>query len=122
MPSPTIHAFSAGTTTYSANAPSVSTPRIWRLRQMCARPVLHVVHLGADGFHGSRDLVAERHRHAGHAALCPLVPIEDVEIGAADRGGVHADLHLALARIRDRHVLELGARTRCGLAQGTHRA
>ena len=39
MPSPTTHAFCAGTTTYSANAPSVSTPRMRRFSQMCARPV-----------------------------------------------------------------------------------
>ena len=42
IPSPTIQTFTAGTTTYSANAPSVSTPRIFRLRQMCARPVRQV--------------------------------------------------------------------------------
>ena len=42
IPSPTIHAFCAGTTTYSANTPSMSTPRIFRFSQMWARPVWQV--------------------------------------------------------------------------------
>jgi hypothetical protein len=42
IPSPTIHAFWAGITTYPAKAPSVSTPRMRRFSQMWARPVRHV--------------------------------------------------------------------------------
>ncbi len=44
MPSPTTHAFWAGTTTNSAKAPSVSTPRIRRRSQMCMRPDRQVGH------------------------------------------------------------------------------
>ena len=80
------------------------------------------MHLGSDRLDRPGHLVTERHRHPGHPALCPLVPVEDVEVGPADRGGVHAHEHLALARIGDRDVLELGAGPRCGLAQGAHRA
>src|SRR5207342_2589192 len=84
--------------------------------------LLHVVDLGTDRLHGPRHLVTERHRHAGHTTLGPLVPVEDVEVGPADGRGVHADEHLTLARCRDRDVAELGAGARCGLAQGAHRA
>ena len=42
------------------------------------RSRLHVVNLGADGLDPPRDLVAERHRHAGHAALCPFVKCLDL--------------------------------------------
>ena len=80
------------------------------------------MHLGSDRLDRPGYLVTERHGHAGHPALCPLVPVEDVEVGPADRGGVHAHEHLPLARIRDGDVLELGAGTGCGLAQGAHRA
>ena len=44
IPSPTTHALTAGITTYSANAPSMSTPRMRRFSQMCARPVRQVEH------------------------------------------------------------------------------
>ncbi len=36
-----FHAFSSGTATYSAKAPSTSTPRILRFLHMCILPVLH---------------------------------------------------------------------------------
>src|SRR4029453_11312592 len=86
------------------------------------RSPLHVMHLGSDRLDRPGHLVTERHRHPGHAALRPLVPVEDVEVGPADRSGVHAHEHLPLARIGDGNVLELGAGTRCGLTQGAHRA
>ena len=85
-------------------------------------PRLHVVDLGTDRLDVPGDLVTERHRHAGHPTLGPLVPVVDVQVGPADRRGVHPDEHLALAGIGDRDVLELGAGARCGLAQGAHRA
>jgi hypothetical protein len=85
------------------------------------RTRLHVVNLGAHGLDPPGNLVAERHRHSGDALVRPLVPLVDVQIGAADRGGVHTDEDLSLAGLGDRDLLEPGAPALRGLPQGSHR-
>ena len=47
----------------------------------------------ADRLHGPHDLVAEHQRELGMRQ----VPIDDVQVGAADSAGLHTDQHLPLA-------------------------
>ena len=46
------------------------------------------------------ELVADRHRH-GDGLLRPLVPLVDVDVGAADAGAQHLDQHVVDADRRD---------------------
>ncbi len=73
--------------------------------------------------HPAGHLVAEDSGQAAtQPALCPVVPAVDVEVGAAQAGGLDPDQQLAVAGHRDRHVAQLGPGRRIGLDQGSHRA
>src|SRR5690606_26897245 len=51
------------------------------------------------------EFVADDHRHRDRL-LRPLIPFIDVDVGAADRGPLHADLHIVGARLRLRHIFQ----------------
>jgi hypothetical protein len=66
---------------------------------LCGHPVARCEadHLAADGLHDlAAELVAHRHRHRDGLPR-PVVPLEDVDVGAADRGAVDADQHVVVA-------------------------
>ena len=104
-------------TTYSAKAPLASTPMIFTCWQMCASPMRHCRHLPqatcisaetkspslhagdfvADGFDGAAELVAGNERRM-NAALRPLVPLINVQVGAADGGHLDFDQHVGRVR------------------------
>jgi len=80
IPSPTIQALAAGMTTYSANAPSMSTPKMRRFSQMCARPVRQVEQRphemwvsAATKTPGSRWCTSDPTRSTVPATSCPNV-------------------------------------------------
>ena len=85
------------------------------------RSGLDVMHLGADSLDRPGHLVPERHRESTYPLLSPFVPVIDVEVGAADRGCVDANEHLALAGRRDGHAHQLGPGSGSRLAEGAHR-
>ena len=56
----------------------------------------------------------------GIGLLRPLVPVEDVHVGAADAGLVHFHQHVVGADLGDRLILEPQARLRLFLDEGAH--
>src|SRR5262249_49597177 len=54
---------------------------------------LEVVHVGAEGDDLADELVADHHGH-GDGLPGPVVPLVDVDVGAADAGPVDADEHV----------------------------
>ena len=62
-------------------------------------------HIGADRLNPADELVADRHGH-GNGLLRPLVPLVDVDVGAADAGLQHANQHVVDADLGNRDVLE----------------
>ncbi len=107
----------SGMTTYSANAPFASTPMILTCWQMCASPMRHCRHLpqatciSAETKSPSLTLVTSLptdstvaaklvsgNERRMDAALRPLVPLVDVQVGAADGG--HLDLHQNVGRVQ----------------------
>ncbi|MNX93993.1 hypothetical protein D3C86_1262080 [compost metagenome] len=77
------------------------------------------IHVLADGDDLAGELVAGDHGHRD-VLLGPLVPVPDVDVGAADGGAVDADQHVLVARHRDRGVDQLKADVGLGLGQGLH--
>jgi hypothetical protein len=53
-------------------------------------------------------------------ALAPLVPLVDVQVGAADRGLLELDQHLVGADLRHRHLFHPDALAGFALDQGFH--
>ena len=113
---------------YSAKEPLQSTPRILRLEQMCIWPVrqgtqfMQGMCVSAltkspgltrrqalpDLDHRAGELVPHRLRDArADPALRPLVPLVDVDVGAADRRGRDLDQRLVRSDDRDRHLPQL---------------
>ncbi len=66
----------------------------------------HVVDVGADLDDLAEELVAERHRHR-HGGGSPLVPLLQVQVGAAQAGPQHPQLHVLVAAPRLGHLHEL---------------
>ena len=64
---------------------------------------LEALHLGADLGDRADELVADGHRHRDRG-LGPLVPVGDVEVGAADAGVVDLDEDVGRTAGRLRHV------------------
>ncbi|MNN71143.1 hypothetical protein D3C81_1870500 [compost metagenome] len=77
------------------------------------------IHVLADGDDLAGELVAGDHRH-GHVLLGPLVPVPNVDVGAADGGAVHLDQHVLIARDGDGGVDQFQPLGRFGLGQGLH--
>ena len=80
--------------------------------------------LEAGDFHaeigdGADELVAHGHGHR-NGALRPVVPVVDVNIGAADRGLSDLDQHVVMADRGLGHLLHPDAGFRLGLDQGFH--
>jgi hypothetical protein len=67
----------------------------------------------------TRELVADRDRWL-HAALCPIVPFIDVDVGSADPCPAHPDEHLVIPDRRLRNVLQREPRTRAFFHQRFH--
>ena len=61
--------------------------------------------VGAELLDLAHELVTDHHRH-GNRRLRPRIPVEDVQVGAADRRLAHPDQHVAVAGRRLGHVLE----------------
>jgi len=113
VPSGSLCRVKAGTTQVPCIAPSVSSPRNFRLWQICAFPASQAGHLPAGVQRADDDRVTDG--HAGHPVaqgrnparhLVPDDPVladtgvhvavEDVHIGAADAD--EGDIHRHLAR------------------------
>src|SRR5690606_309350 len=62
------------------------------------------LHLAAYRLAHAPELLAHGHRH-GNRALRPLVPVVDVDVGAADRGFPHADQQIVRPVLRPLHLL-----------------
>ena len=62
-------------------------------------PTLRLRDVGADVGDLAGIFMADDHRHR-HGLLRPVVPIVDVDVGAADAGLVHLDQHIVRARSR----------------------
>src|SRR5690606_5904546 len=77
------------------------------------------IHVLADGDDLAGEFVAGDHRH-GHVLLGPLVPVPDVDVGAADGGAVHLDQHVLIARDGNGGVNQLEADVRAGLGESLH--
>jgi len=81
---------------------------------------LQHVHPGTDRHHMPGDFVTEDPGRMD-VATRPVVPVEDVHVGPADRGGRDLDQDVLTFRLRDGHLVEFGARSRSGLDHCRHR-
>ncbi len=110
---------------YSAKAPSRLTPTPLRVRAKVATAGHAIAAAAADDVAFAGDdhawlivvdvvadlddladkFVADDHRHRDRL-LRPLVPLIDVDVGAADRGAFDADLHVVRTRIWLRHIFK----------------
>ena len=80
---------------------------------------LEMPHVGAEFGDLARIFVADRHRRRDRL-LRPLVPVEDMHVGAADAGLVHLHEHVIGADLGDRLLFEPKARLRLFLDEGAH--
>ena len=86
------------------------------------RDLAPAAHVRAVGHHPAGHLVAEDPgQAAAQPALGPVVPAIDVEVRAAQAGGLDADQQLAIAGHGDRDIAKLGAGRRARLDQRAHR-
>src|ERR1700760_4367454 len=82
---------------------------------------MKVVHIRAD-FHNFADkLMADHHGHR-NSLLRPLVPIVDMDIGAADAGVADTDEHVIDAELRFGNILQPQAALAAALLQCFHRS
>ena len=81
---------------------------------------LHGGDFGADFFHMAAELVAERHRRM-NARSGPAVPAVNVQVGAANGSGAHADQNFDGPRRGNRDGFELRSALGTHLAQSFHR-
>ncbi len=139
MSSGILNALNAGITRYSANAPSRLTPTPTVLRQRWRRPGAAVAAEAAGDVAFSGDAVADReaahflpelddfahvfvadvHRH-GNRLLRPVVPLPDMDVGAADRGLRDPDHHVVVADFRLFHARERQPRRAFQLGKHFH--
>jgi hypothetical protein len=77
------------------------------------------LHRAADLDDLAGELVAHDHRDRDRLGG-PLVPLPDVQVGAADGGAAHADQHVLWARLRHRRLDLPEALLRLGLGQRDH--
>ena len=125
------HIFGKGARNVDANPARV---RIEMIAAAARRPALHADHMALTR-HALADLktshigpkfgdlarvfVAHGHRRRDRL-LRPLVPIEDMDVGAADAGLVYLDQYIVGANLGDRLLLEPQARLRLFLDEGFH--
>jgi hypothetical protein len=83
------------------------------------RPWLQILHLGPNRHDPAGHFVAEHSRRLDVAAR-PVVPVEDVDIGATDGGGGNLDQNILARRFGDGDLVDLGARTGSGLDHCRH--
>src|SRR5206468_1858366 len=77
-------------------------------------------HLAADVGDLADELVADGHRHRD-VALRPLVPVVNMDVGAADGRAPHRDEEVVVPDLGPRHFLEPDARLALGLDERAHR-
>ena len=80
---------------------------------------LHAGDFIADSFHDAAEFVARNQRRM-NAALRPLVPLVDVQVGAADGGHLDLDQHVGRAEFWFGNFADFGARRRLGLHNCNH--
>ena len=80
---------------------------------------LHAGDLVADGLHRAAELVSGNERRM-NAALRPLVPVVNVQVGAADGGDLDLDQDVGAAELRFGNFADLGARRGLRLYNGKH--
>ncbi len=83
------------------------------------RPGLEILHLGTRGHDAAGHLVTEHH-WGMDMALGPLVPVEDVDVGSANRGGGDLDQDVRTLRLGNLDLVDLGARTGSGFHHCRH--
>jgi hypothetical protein len=76
-------------------------------------------HFRADLFHHAAEFVAEDQRRM-NAPSRPAVPLVDVQVGAADRGGAHANQNVLQPDFGNRHAFQARSRLRFRLDDGLH--
>ena len=126
--------FIIGRTTYSANAPARFTPTPLRVRAQMAPPGqtiaaapandvpfpaddiagMKVRHVRADFDDLSAEFVPDDQRHVNRG-LRPLVPVVDVQVGAANSRAKHANLYVVDAGLGLGNVFEPQAARRADL-------
>ncbi len=80
---------------------------------------LHAGHFVAHGFDGAAELVAGNERRM-NAALRPLVPLVNVQVGAADGGHLDLDQDVGAAELRLGNFADFRARRGLRLNNGKH--
>ena len=80
---------------------------------------LEPLDVGADGGDLARIFMPDRHRRRDRLPR-PFVPVEDVDVGAADPGLVHFDQNIIRPDLGDRLIGEPQARLRLLLDEGAH--
>ena len=80
---------------------------------------LHAGDFVAHGFHRAAELVAGNQRRM-NAALRPLVPLVNVQIGAADGGHLDLDQNIGGSKFRYGNFANFGARRGLRLNDGKH--
>src|SRR5581483_3337381 len=80
---------------------------------------MEVVDIGSNGDNLSDELVADHHGH-WNGLLRPLVPVVDMNVGAADAGIAHADQHVVDAVLRLGNILQPQAALAAALCQCLH--
>ena len=81
---------------------------------------LEVVDMTTDPFDYTDEFMSDHHRRWDNL-LRPGIPVEDVQIGAADRGFFQLDQDFIGRRCRDRHLLHPDPFSRFALNQRFHR-
>ena len=82
---------------------------------------MEVVDVRADGDDLADKLMADHHGHR-NGLLRPLVPVVDMNVGAADAGVAHADQHVVDAVLRFGNILQPQATLAAALRQCLHRS
>ena len=82
---------------------------------------MEVVHVRADFDNLSNEFMPDHHRHRNRL-LRPLVPVVDMDVGAADAGVAHADEHIVDAILRFGNILQPQAALAAALRQCLHRS
>src|SRR5258707_15082735 len=70
---------------------------------------IEVIDVGSDLDNLSNELMSNRHRH-WNCLLCPIIPLIDVNVGAADAGVMHAHQHIVDADLALGDLFEPEAR------------
>ena len=118
----TIHAHAAGAraemTPSREAVPAASADHMpFAADQLAGEEVEHVRPHRDDLAH---EFMADHHGDR-NGALRPIVPFEDVDVGAADRGFLHADQDIVDSNLGDRHLFQPKSRFRSAFHQRFHK-